>query len=143
MTARLTSVAELSDQLEVAAGRLVDASRRFSTAQWARPVGSRTADQHPVEAAVQALVTSLAELEHAVEVGPATPPAAWRSPAPAPYPGALPDRLAVVAHDLVAALRAAPDGQQVWYAAHLIPVGQLVAGAVAQVRATTMVATPR
>lgn len=122
---------------------MVDVSRRFSTAHWARPVGSGPVDQRSVEAAVQALVTSLAELEHAVEVGPATPPAAWRSPAPAPYPGALPDRLAVVAHDVVAALRAAPDGHQVWYVAHIVPVGQLAAAAVEAVMATTVETTSR
>jgi hypothetical protein len=85
---------------------------------------------------VQALVTSLARLEHAVAIGAAERPAAWRSPAPPAYPSALPDRLAVVSNDLVAALRAAPAQHQVWYADELVPIATLAAAAVAQVGAT-------
>jgi hypothetical protein len=134
VTSRAPSPADLAAALEVAVGRFVAAARRFAAARWQSPVGS----DRTVAAAMQALVTRLAELEHAVAIGTAPPPAAWRSPAAPPYPGALPDRLAVVGHDLVVALRAAPPEWQVWYAGGLVPVADLAAAALAAVEATAI-----
>lgn len=124
MDERARSLAELTDDFGAVARRLVDRTRRYSAGRW-----RTAASQGTVADVVEALVTTLARLEHAVEVGPADPPQHWRSPSAAPYPGALPDRLAVVSTDLVAALRAAPDDHRAWYGGALVPVDELAAAA--------------
>ncbi|MEO6715287.1 MAG: hypothetical protein ABIM89_17950 [Mycobacteriales bacterium] len=129
MDERVASLAELTDEIEDRSRSLVETTRRYSTGQWRRSTGVAS-----VAESVQALVTRLAELEHAVEVAAGERPAAWRSPSPAPYPGALPDRLAVVSNDLVAVLRAAPGDLQVWYADELVAVVEIAKVAAAAVR---------
>jgi hypothetical protein len=124
---------ELVEELETSAGGLVDAARRISAAGWRKPAGAHSSGA----GAVHALVVALAELEHAVAIGPSAPPAAWRSPARPAYDGALPDRLAVVAGDLVAALRAAPPEHQAWYDGRWVPVREIAAAALTAVGATS------
>lgn len=131
MTERTPALPELVDDLEAAATRLVATARRCTATRWG-------AGSPSLAETVQSLVTLLAELEHAVEIGAGQRPGAWRSPALAPYPGALPDRLAVVSKDLIAALRAAPPNHQVWYADALGPVEQLAMATLAAVRATDL-----
>lgn len=135
MTERSPALPELVDDFEAAATRLVATTRRAAAARWG-------AGSPSLAETVQSLVTLLAELDHAVEIGAGQRPGTWRSPAPAPYPGALPDRLAVVSTDLIAALRAAPPNHQVWYADAPAPVEQLAAAALAAVRATDGPANP-
>lgn len=112
------------DELEAAVASLVAWARRMPSAGWKKRAGSDTAAE-----VLQALVTELAELGHAVEVGARSRPDRWRSPAPAPYPGALADRLAVVGRDLVDALRAAPPDHQAWYADEQAPAHALARAA--------------
>ncbi len=125
-------VEELVDELESSARGLVDATRRINAAGWRKPAGSHSSGA----GAVHALVVGLAELEHAVAIGPASPPAAWRSPPRPAYDGALPDRLAVVAADLIAALRVAAPEHQAWCGGRLVPVHDIAAAALTEVRAT-------
>lgn len=124
-------IGELATELERAAGRLVDTCRRLPVARWHARVdaGGSAADL------VQQLVTWLAEVEHAVEIGQAQRPKAWRSPAPAPYPGALPDRLAVVSNDLIAALKLAPGDKQAWRDGELVTVAALADAALVEIQA--------
>lgn len=111
--------------VEVAGRRLVDRMRRYPASYWRRAAGAHGS----VAELTQQLVQRLAEFEHAVEVGSASAPQRWRHPAPPPYPGALPDRLAVVTADFAAAIRAAPADKQVWYDDELVPLPRVITAA--------------
>lgn len=129
MTERSHSPADVATGIETLARQLVDRARGWTPTRWLGKAGPDASRAH----VVQELVVTLAELEHAAATGDGQPPAAWRSPAPPPYPGALPDRLAVVTYDLVAALRQARQGQDVWYAGKPAPLQVLAAAALAEI----------
>jgi len=98
-----TALTTLTDLLARHSRALADRTRRWPPSTWRRPAGAlgTAAD------VVHHLVGVLALLEHAV-AGRAT-----GAPATPPRPGydaALCDQLAVVAHDLVGALRASRPG---------------------------------
>jgi hypothetical protein len=130
---RAGPLADLVDALETSADLLVERTRRLTEAGWRAPAGSHGSGGD----ALHALVVTLAGLEHAVAIGPATPPAVWRAPARPAYDGALPGRLAVVAGDLIAALRAAPEDYRAWYDGRVVPVSDIAAAALTVVRATS------
>jgi hypothetical protein len=58
------------------------------------------------------LAVALAAAAELLEAGPGAAPPAARVPARPPYTGALSDQVAVTAHDVVTALRAARPGER-------------------------------
>lgn len=90
----------LTDLLARHSRALVDRSRRWAPVMWRQPAGS----VGTVADAVHHLVCVGAALEHGLVARPAQVPRRLA------YDAALSDQLAVVAHDLVSALRAARPG---------------------------------
>lgn len=120
MVTDATSLPALTDLVARHSRALVDRTRRWPASAWRRPAGSlgTTAD------AVHHLVRVLAELGQLVEAGPAV----VRRPERPAYDAALADQLAVVSHDLVAALRERRPGDT----AGGTPVERLAALALAE-----------
>ncbi|HZG94198.1 MAG TPA: hypothetical protein VEZ46_05745 [Mycobacteriales bacterium] len=133
MAASAVPLTGSTDELAVESRRLVAGSRRWPPSVWRRSVGGASVADLMYDLAVA--LTAAAQL---LEAGPgAAAPPAPRVPARPPYPGALSDQVAVTAHDLVTALRAARPGQR--YAGRAVE--EVAAEALAGVRLVRRVAS--
>lgn len=124
MVTEAASLTLLTDQLARQSRALTDRTRRWSPSAWRRPAGAlgSAAD------VVHHLVGVLATLEQMLDAGAGPAPAVQRRPDRPSYDAALSDQLAVVARDLVDALRARRPGAL----AAGTPVEQLAALALAE-----------